>query len=158
MNNGLKVFFGIMSASPVLFLLGVGASFLLFIKFPIPLVKTEGGADALVAVGAILIIVGTALAFAAQRVSRVVARPSTTATCPDLMRGPYHYSRHPGSLSLIIMYVGFVLVANSFVMALIAVVLVLLLTFIFVPLSEKVIESLCPEAYREYRSKVRMWL
>jgi protein-S-isoprenylcysteine O-methyltransferase Ste14 len=56
------------------------------------------------------------------------------------------------------MYIGFALVVNSLIMAIGAVVLVLLLTFIFIPLSEKVITSICPEAYREYKSKVRMWI
>jgi protein-S-isoprenylcysteine O-methyltransferase Ste14 len=158
MNKAVKVFFGIMSASPVVFLVGLAISFALYIKFPNPLVPGGSADDILMVAGVLIIIFGTGLAFAAQKVSRVVARPSTKATCPDLMRGPYRYSRHPGSLSLIIMYIGFALVVNSLIMAIGAVVLVLLLTFIFIPLSEKVITSICPEAYREYKSKVRMWI
>ncbi len=158
MNKAVKVFFGIMSASPVVFLIGLAISFAVYVRFPMPLVKAGSADDILMVVGVLVIIFGTGLAFAAQKVSRVVARPSTKATCPDLMRGPYRYSRHPGSLSLIIMYIGFALVVNSLVMAIGAVILFLLLTFIFIPLSEKVISSICPEAYREYKSKVRMWI
>jgi protein-S-isoprenylcysteine O-methyltransferase Ste14 len=158
MKTGFKVFLGIVSASPVLFLVGLVISFFVYIQFPIPLIRSAISADVMTGIGMVLILAGTFLAFAAQRVSRVVARPSTKATCPDLMKGPYRYSRHPGSLSLMIMYVGCVFLVNSLVMAIAAVILILLLTFIFVPMSEKVISSLCPEAYREYKSKVRMWL
>jgi protein-S-isoprenylcysteine O-methyltransferase Ste14 len=56
------------------------------------------------------------------------------------------------------MYVGFSLVVNSLVMIGLAVILILLLTLVFVPVQEKVISELCPEAYAEYKTKVRMWI
>ena len=158
MNKGVKAFLGIVSVSPVLFLIGLMASFVLFQSFPVKIIPSEQLADAMTAFGALLILAGTSLAFAAQRVSRVVTDPKYKATCPDLMQGPYSFSRHPGSLSLIIMYFGFTLVVNSLVMLGLAVILVLLLTIVFVPAEEKVISELCPEAYAEYRTKVRMWL
>lgn len=157
-NKGLKVFFGIVSVSPVLFLLGITASFVLWYFVPTPLVYNEVLANAVVALGAMFILLGTSLAFAAQRVSRVVTNPKYKATCPDLMQGPYAVSRHPGSLSLIIMNIGFALVVNSLIMIVLAMGLVLLLTFVFVPIEEKVISELCPEAYAEYKTKVRMWI
>lgn len=156
--KGIKLFLGIVSASPILFLIGLTLSFLLFQAFPTPLIPYSAAADAVTALGAILILVGTSLAFTAQRISRVVTDPKYKATLPDLMQGPYAYSRHPGSLSLIIMYVGFTLVVNSLVMAGLAVAFVLLLTIVFVPAQERVISELCPEAYAEYKTKVRMWL
>lgn len=158
MNKGIKAFLGIVSVSPILFLVGLTLSFLLFQEFPIPLIANTAFANAVTALGAILILGGTALAFAAQRVSRVVTNPKYKATCPDLMQGPYSVSRHPGSLSLIVMYIGFSLVVNSLVMMILAVVLIALLTLVFVPAEEKVISELCPEAYAEYKTKVRMWI
>ncbi|MEI8223948.1 MAG: methyltransferase [bacterium] len=158
MNKGIKAFFGIVSASPILFLIGLTLSFILFQAFPIPLVTNIAFANALTALGAILILGGTSLAFAAQRISRVVTSPKYKATCPDLMQGPYSVSRHPGSLSLMVMYVGFSLVVNSLVMIGLAAILILLLTLVFVPVQEKVISELCPEAYAEYKTKVRMWI
>jgi protein-S-isoprenylcysteine O-methyltransferase Ste14 len=158
MNKGVKAFLGIVSVSPVLFLVGLAVSFIVFQIFPFPLIGLAAAADAATATGALLILIGTSLAFAAQRVSRVVTNPKYKATCPDLMQGPYAHSRHPGSLSLIIMYIGFTLVVNSLAMAIIAVALILLLTLVFVPIEEKVISELCPEAYAEYKTKVRMWL
>jgi protein-S-isoprenylcysteine O-methyltransferase Ste14 len=158
MNKGIKVFLGIVSASPILFLVGITASFILFQYFPLPIIHNQSAADAVTAFGALLILGGTSLAFAAQRISRVVTNPKYKATCPDLMQGPYAVSRHPGSLSLIIMYVGFALVVNSSIMIVIAIALVLLLTLIFVPAQEKIISELCPEAYAKYKTKVRMWI
>ena len=158
MKKGIKLFLGIVSVSPVLFLMGLAASFVLFQEFPLPLVSSTAAADGLTAFGAILILAGTSLAFAAQRVSRVVTNPKYKATCPDLMQGPYAISRHPGSLSLIIMYVGFALVVNSLVMMALAIAFMLLLTIVFVPAEERVISELCPEAYAEYKTKVRMWI
>jgi protein-S-isoprenylcysteine O-methyltransferase Ste14 len=158
MNKGVKAFFGIVSVSPVLFLVGLMASFILFQSFPVKIVSTQLLANAITAFGAILILLGTTLAFAAQRISRVVTNPKYKATCPDLMQGPYAYSRHPGSLALIVMYIGFTLVVNSLVMVGLAIVFILLLTIVFVPAEEKVISELCPEAYAEYKTKVRMWI
>lgn len=158
MNNHIKLFFGIVSASPVLFLLGLAISFVLYLKIPAPISQQTLVANSIVAIGSVFILFGTALAFSAQKVSRVVSRPNTTATCPDLMRGPYAHSRHPGTLSLIIMYVGFALVVNSWTMLAFAGGMILLLTTVFIPLSEKSISELCPEAYAEYKTKVRMWI
>ena len=158
MNKGMKAFFGIVSASPILFLIGLTASFVLFVYVPFPITKSELGANVLTALGALLIIVGTSLAFSAQRISRKVTDPKYKATCPDLMQGPYAHSRHPGSLSLIIMYVGFTMMVNSLVMVGLAIALILLLTLVFVPVQEKAITALCPEAYTEYKTKVRMWI
>jgi steroid 5-alpha reductase family enzyme len=103
MSKGMKAFFGIVSASPVLFLLGMIVSFLLYLAIPVRITNTVGVQNGLLAAGSFLILVGTLLAFAAQKVSRVVTNPKYKATCPDLMQGPYQYSRHPGSLSLVIM-------------------------------------------------------
>lgn len=158
MNKGIKAFLGIVSASPILFLIGLTLSFVLFQIYPRPLIMIQGIADAVTAFGAILILLGTSLAFSAQRVSRIVTNPKYKATCPDLMQGPYAHSRHPGTLSLIIMYIGFTFVVNSLVMAGLAIALILLLTLLFVPIQEKVISELCPEAYAEYKKKVRMWI
>jgi protein-S-isoprenylcysteine O-methyltransferase Ste14 len=158
MSKGMKAFFGIVSASPVLFLLGMIVSFLLYLAIPVRITNTVGVQNGLLAAGSFLILVGTLLAFAAQKVSRVVTNPKYKATCPDLMQGPYQYSRHPGSLSLVIMYLGFALIVNSIAMICFAFVMLMLLTLVFIPAEEKVIGELCPEAYAEYKTKVRMWI
>ncbi len=148
---------GIVSVAPLLFLVGLVLSFLAYFKFPFPLFHSAHLANAFVGVGAVMILIGTAIAFAAQKISRVVTNPQYKATCQDLMQGPYKVSRHPGSLSLIIMYVGVALVVNSIAMLIFAGVMILLLSFVFVPMEERAIGSLCPEAYAEYKAKVRMW-
>ncbi len=158
MNKKMKAFFGIVSASPILFLLGMIISFLLYKIVPAPLTSSSFVQNGLLAAGALFILLGTTLAFAAQKVSRVVTNPKYKATCPDLMQGPYRYSRHPGSLSFVIMYLGFALIVNSIAMICFAGFMFALLSFFFVPAEEKVIAELCPEAYAEYKTKVRMWI
>ncbi len=157
MNKGIKAFLGIVSASPILFLMGLTASFVLYSYYPIVITQSAQAADFLTALGGLLIVIGTSLAFASQRISRKVTDPKYKATCPDLMQGPYAYSRHPGSLSLIIMYLGFTLVVNSLIMLGLVLILGILLTFIFIPAQERIIAEMCPESYAEYKTKVRMW-
>ena len=157
MNKGIKLFLGIVSVVPIVFLLGLALSLFVYVEFPIQLVHSTSRANILLSLGAIIILAGTLLAFFAQKISRVISRPSVKATCADLMMGPYKYSRHAGSLALMTMYVGFVLVTNSLVLLIVAVGFILLITFIFAPMEEKVISELCPEAYAEYKTKVRMW-
>lgn len=158
MSKEVKALVGIVSVAPVLFLLGLVVSFFLYKIFPLALVHNLSWATALACIGFGMLLTGTILAFSAQKISRIVTNPNYKATCPDLMQGPYAYSRHPGSLSLIIMYVGFALIVNSWVMIILAMILILALTLVFVPAQEKVIAELCPESYAEYKSKVRMWL
>jgi protein-S-isoprenylcysteine O-methyltransferase Ste14 len=158
MNKEFKAFVGIVSAAPILFLIGLVLSFLLYTQFRTPLVKGFDAISILTALGAGMILIGTVLAFSAQAISRKVTSPDFKATTEGLMQGPYKYSRHPGSLSLIIMYVGFVFVVNSLVMLMMVVLLVAMMSFYFVPLEERVISGLAPEAYAEYKKRVRMWL
>lgn len=158
MNKELKAFVGIVSASPLLFLIGLTASFLLYVQIPIALVKNPQVLTVTTAIGGIMILVGTVLAFAAQKISRKVSSPDFKATTECLMQGPYKYSRHPGALSLIVMYLGFVLVVNSLVMLLVIGILFAMMSFYFVPLEERVISGLAPDAYAEYKKRVRMWI
>ena len=158
MNKEFKAFIGIVSASPLLFLLGLALSLVLYNFYPKPLVTSSQVLNIMTAIGGIMILVGTVLAFAAQKVSRKVSSPDFKATTEGLMQGPYKYSRHPGSLALVIMYLGFVFVVNSFAMLLMVIPLLALMSFYFVPLEERVISGLAPDAYAEYKKQVRMWL
>jgi protein-S-isoprenylcysteine O-methyltransferase Ste14 len=88
----------------------------------------------------------------------MVTRPDFKATTEGLMQGPYQYSRHPGSPSLVMMYLGFVFIVNSAVMLAMVVFLLAILSFYFIPLEERVISGLAPEASAEYKKRVRMWL
>jgi len=142
---------------PILFLFGLALSLFVYIEVPIPLAHSVIGSDILLVIGIVLLVAGTILAFFAQKISRVVSRPQVKATCVDLMMGPYKYSRHAGSLALMTMYTGFMLITNSFILLFFAIAYVLLITFVFAPMEEKVIGELCPEAYAEYKTKVRMW-
>ena len=157
-NRPLKAFLGIVSITPILFLVVLAISIGIYILWPIPLAHGILATTILTWVGAVLILAGTILAFVAQRISRIVANPNHKATVESLMQGPYKYSRHPGSLAIGMMYVGLVLVTNSLILVFVALLLLNLMTFVFTPIEEKVIQSLCPEAYTEYKTRVRMWI
>lgn len=158
MNKEFKAFMGIVSGSPILFMIGLALSFLVYTQYPIPLTIKFSTTSILTAVGGCMILLGTIIAFSAQKISRKVSSPEHKATTESLMQGPYKYSRHPGTLSLFIMYVGFALVVNSLVMIIAAGLFFLLLSIAVLPLQEKVIAGLAPEAYAEYKKKVRMWI
>lgn len=159
MNKQLKAFFGIVSISPLLFLVGLALSFVAYEQWPTPITMNAQVMNIFMIIGGVAILFGTVLALRSQKISRVISHPDTKVTsADDLMKGPYRYSRHPGALALMIMYIGFVLMVNSLVMVAFAIIFIALLTLIFVPLEEKSISELCPEAYADYKSRVRMWV
>jgi Sec-independent protein secretion pathway component TatC len=67
MNKEFKAFMGIVSISPVLFLVGLTISFLLYTQFPKPLVTSFMALNILTTIGGVLILAGTILAFGAPK-------------------------------------------------------------------------------------------
>lgn len=160
-NPKLKKFVSIVSVAPLLYLAGLAVSLFLYFIMPWPLVGMRAE-PVLLGVGMAFIVLATLLVFWAQGISRKGAhRPTVISAgpvCEDFMRGPYKYMRHPGALGLMIMFAGFVLVVNSLVMAVLLVLFVIAETVWFVPAEEAEYMESCPEAYAEYRRRVRMWL
>lgn len=109
-------------------------------------------------VGVGLLMLGTALLMYSESYRREFFHPETDATCYDFNRGPYKFSRHPGYVAYLILYIGFSLILNSIATFAVALPLFLALTFIIIPLEEKLLRQTCEGTYDEYRRRVRMWL
>jgi protein-S-isoprenylcysteine O-methyltransferase Ste14 len=156
MGKILKLFMGIVSATPVLILAGIVLVYIMSIVFPVAI--SMKFRIPIILAGMLLIILGTATVFWANKISKLFHQSLSNMTCFDFMHGPYKFSRHPGALSMIMMLLGLSFVMNSFWGVIVTVGMFLLLTFVFIPLEEKSLISHCSESYLEYKKQVRMWL
>lgn len=156
MGKILKLFMGIVSATPVLILAGIILVYIMSIVFPVPISMTLR--IPIILAGMLLIVLGTVTVFWANTISRLFHRSLNNMTCFDFMHGPYKFSRHPGALSMVMMLLGLSFVMNSFWGLVISLGMFLLLTFVFIPLEEKSLINHCSESYLEYKKQVRMWL
>src|SRR5262249_20136434 len=73
-------------------------------------------------------------------------------------RAPFRFSRNPMYLGLIVVAIGAALIAGTWLMWLVPVVLFCLDNFIIIPFEERSIERAFGEAFVDYRARVRRWL
>ena len=156
MNKHVQAFMAIVSATPVVFLLSMGIALLAYFLFPYPIYFAAQ--NVFLTAGIVLLIGGTVTVFWANKISRVFHKSIESNIRFDFRRGPYRYSRHPGALSMVVMFLGFAFIANSVTVVIITGIIFLLLTFVFIPLEERALLSDCKDSYEEYKNKVRMWL
>lgn len=109
-------------------------------------------------IGIGLLCLGTALLMYSESYRREFFHPETDATCYEFNRGPYRFSRHPGYVAYLMLYIGFALILNSLAAIMVVVPLFVALTFIIIPMEEKLLRQACEGAYDEYKAHVRMWL
>ena len=83
---------------------------------------------------------------------------SGTLTCNELSRGIYKYSRHPGTIGFLLMLFGFGFIVNSSAIVLFAWFFSSVLSWLVIPVVERHMIAFCGDEYKEYCSKVRMWL
>ena len=83
---------------------------------------------------------------------------SGTLTCNELSRGIYKYSRHPGTIGFLLMLFGFGFIVNSSSIVLFTWFFSSILSWIVIPIVERHMLAFCGDEYKEYCSKVRMWL
>ncbi|MDB4984487.1 MAG: isoprenylcysteine carboxylmethyltransferase family protein [Patescibacteria group bacterium] len=146
-----------MSVAPILFLMGLALSFGLDLLIPATLFKTLLLQNLFLGIGAFLVLLGTGLSFWAQKFISKNVHSVSAPTLTDLMQGPYRYSRHPGSLSLGIIFWGLALAINSTVMAILAVLFWAMMTMWFAPWEEAFMIKSVGQVYRDYQGRVRMW-
>lgn len=79
----------------------------------------------------------------------------TTALVTD---GPYRFSRNPGYLSVLLVYAGIVLAANSVWLLALLVVFALVVRYGVVAREERYLERKFGEDYRRYKASVRRWI
>jgi protein-S-isoprenylcysteine O-methyltransferase Ste14 len=72
--------------------------------------------------------------------------------------GPFRFSRNPMYLGLLVIGVGAALVAGTWLMWLVPVLLFMLDNFVIVPFEERSMERTFGDAYRAYRARVRRWI
>jgi protein-S-isoprenylcysteine O-methyltransferase Ste14 len=111
--------------------------------------------------GAALIVVGIAFsAWAAITFRRHEAeiKPASEAHRTLVESGPFRFSRNPMYLGALIVGVGAALVAGTWLMWLVPVLLFALQNFVIIPFEERSIERTFGDAYRAYRTRVRRWI
>jgi protein-S-isoprenylcysteine O-methyltransferase Ste14 len=111
--------------------------------------------------GVVLIVVGLALsAWARLTFSKHRAEifPWSEAHSTLVATGPFRFSRNPMYLGLLVIGVGAALVAGTWLMWLVPVLLFVLDNFVIIPYEERSMERTFGDAYRAYRSRVRRWI
>jgi protein-S-isoprenylcysteine O-methyltransferase Ste14 len=141
---------------PLLYGVALGVGFLLQWIAPRPIASSNAGHW----VGGALLVSGVLLAIWGRRVMEQ-AGTSVNPTLPTtalVAIGPFRFSRNPLYVALTLMYVGLALLANAlWVLVLIAPAL-LIMHYGVIRREERYLEGKFPEAYREYRSRVRRYV
>ena len=118
------------------------------------LLRHEPTGLALLAVGFAL-SVWAALTFRRHRAQIV---PSSQTHSALVASGPFRFSRNPMYLGALAIGVGAALIAGTWPMWLVPVLLFVLQSFVIVPFEERSMERTFGDAYREYRARVRRWI
>jgi protein-S-isoprenylcysteine O-methyltransferase Ste14 len=72
--------------------------------------------------------------------------------------GPFRFSRNPMYLGILVVGVGAALVAGTWLMWLVPVLLFVLDNFVIIPFEERSVERTFGDAYRAYWARVRRWI
>ena len=144
---------------PFLFLgaLALGALLSLVIPLGPRLASPNGQA---LAVGVIFVAIGFALAaFSVRNFRRagttvVPGEPSTAL----VVTGPYHVTRNPIYIGLVLMYFGLAIVLTSLWVLLLLIPVLIVLQRGVVEREEDYLERQFGEAYRKYKARVPRWL
>lgn len=141
---------------PLSFVVALIVSLLLFRVFPHRLLASSTIA---IILGVFFLVWGTIMViwaeFSHHKLSQLF---SGTLTCNDLSRGIYKYSRHPGTIGFLLMLFGFGFIVNSSSIILFAWFFSSILSWIVIPIVERHMAAFCGDEYKQYCSKVRMWL
>jgi protein-S-isoprenylcysteine O-methyltransferase Ste14 len=111
--------------------------------------------------GVALIVLGIALSAWARltfKAQHAEIFPWSDAHSALVTNGPFRFSRNPMYLGLLVIGVGAALVAGTWLMWLVPVLLFVLDNFVIIPYEERSMERTFGDAYRAYRSRVRRWI
>jgi len=111
--------------------------------------------------GIALIVLGIAFSGWARltfRVQRAEIYPWSEAHSAFVASGPFKITRNPMYLGLCVTGVGAALVAGTWLMWLVPVVLFVLDNFVIIPYEERSMERTFGDSYREYKARVRRWI
>lgn len=111
--------------------------------------------------GAALIVMGIAISVWAAltfRRQRAEIMPSSDTHSALVTAGPFRFSRNPMYLGALVVGVGAALLAGTWLMWLVPVLLFMLQNFAIIPFEERSMERTFGDAYRAYRTRVRRWI
>jgi protein-S-isoprenylcysteine O-methyltransferase Ste14 len=111
--------------------------------------------------GVALIVLGIALSAWARltfKAQHAEIFPWSDAHSALVTNGPFRFSRNPMYLGILVIGVGAALVAGTWLMWLVPVLLFVLDNFVIIPYEERSMERTFGDAYRAYRSRVRRWI
>jgi protein-S-isoprenylcysteine O-methyltransferase Ste14 len=111
--------------------------------------------------GVVVIVIGVAcsawaaLTFRSQRAEIIPASESHTSL---VAAGPFRFSRNPMYLGAVVIAVGAALLAGTWPMWLVPVVVLALDHFVIIPFEERSMRRVFGDAYQTYQTRVRRWL
>lgn len=129
-----------------LFILGV----FLDIVFPIRIFKNP----TLISSGFFLMILSSILILWAQKTSRNL-RKVESVTKEHFCRGPYCYTRNPTHFGLLVLMLGFGIMANALFIVSFTIIYALVAKFVFIKKEELILVNKYGDPYIEYRKSVR---
>ena len=140
----------ILAHSYFLYFFSFLAGVLLDLVFKIKIVSSE----VLAPLGALMLILATALIFWAQYTSRTMHRDGVTKE--TFYRGPYAYTRSPTHLGLYMLLLGFGFISNGLFVVILTTVASLVTKFVFLRQEEKELEARYGAHYAEYKKSVKL--
>jgi protein-S-isoprenylcysteine O-methyltransferase Ste14 len=111
--------------------------------------------------GAVLIVAGLGLGVWAAltfRKLRADLKPHSDVHGTLVASGPFLFSRNPMYLGNVVIGVGAALVAGTWLMWLVPVVLFTLDELVIIPFEERSVERTFGETFRAYKARVRRWI
>lgn len=151
---------GVHFPPPSLFLLGLGAAWLLETRFVRIHLAGSASATPLEVLGAALLLAGFAwmfwglYTFARAHTGILPMRPATRI----VNHGPYHFSRNPMYTGMAAAYLGGALILNSGWTLLMFPLVMLAVYTLVIKREERYLSIAFPEEYGAYRKRVRRWL
>lgn len=145
----------VVAPPPAIYALGLAAG--LLIEWVFPVAELAGS---IAFIGAITTIGGTALGIwflATFRRARTPVDPNRPAVAL-VTSGPFQYSRNPGYLSLLMMYVGIALWLDAVWPFLFLPGVIVIIHRGVIRREERYLEAKFGEPYRDYRGHTRRWV
>lgn len=112
-------------------------------------------------IGLVLIVLGVALSGWARLTFRrndAEIYPWSEAHSALVTGGPFRFTRNPMYLGLIVIGLGAALMAGTWLMWLVPVLVFVLDHFVIVPFEERSMERAYGDAFRAYAARVRRWI
>ena len=105
-------------------------------------------------IGVIMLVFSTVLIFWAQKSSRHLKKENLSKE--TFCQGPYHYTRNPTHLGLVLLILGFGIVANAVFVVLFTLVSFMINKCVFLKQEEAFLAEKYGAPYLEYKEKVKL--